>query len=422
MPQFEPERDIFKNHDVLEEEWTPDEIQGRDEEIDQYTKHLQPVINDWQPRNIFLYGKTGVGKTVVTDSILDDLQRDASEWDIDLTVLKITCENQSSSYQVAIRLLNELYMRRGKKTIANTGYAQQDVFDKLWEELDRIGGTILIILDEIDNVDDPDDILYQIPRARKNDNIEEAKLGIIAIANDYSFTEDLIPKAKSTLKETELHFSAYDSDEIRDILEHRAERAFHDGAIEQDVIPLCASIAASQAGNARMAMDLLLEAGETAVDAGAGTVTVEHVREAEENMESDWIIEALKGVSTQEHLALAAVISKECTNDTPVRTLKAYEQYEELARAQGRETRSQKATRENLNELAFQSVLNKHEQNKGKEGGRYFEFELDMDLPSMLRAAHEVDSLVFDDELIDEWVASAVMTGVVEESELEFRD
>lgn len=52
----------FQNHDVLDEEWTPKEIQGRDEEIDQYTQCLQPVINGWQPKNVFLYGKTGVGK------------------------------------------------------------------------------------------------------------------------------------------------------------------------------------------------------------------------------------------------------------------------------------------------------------------------------------------------------------------------
>jgi cell division control protein 6 len=422
MPTFKPERSIFKNHDVLDEEWTPEEIQGRDKEINQYTECLQPVINGWQPKNIFLYGKTGVGKTVVTESLLNDLERDAQEWDVNITVVKITCSNQTTSYQVAIRLLNELYLQRGKATIAETGYAQQDVFNKLWDELDDVGGTILLVMDEIDNVEDPDDILYQIPRARKNGNIENARLGIIAIANDYSFTENLSPKAKSTLRETELHFSAYDSSELQDILEHRAAKAFHEGAIEGDVIPLCAALAANQAGDARMAMDLLLEAGEAAVSDGADAVTAEYIRDAQERMESDWILEALKGVSTQEHLALASVISKACEGDSPVRTSELYKRYESLCEGMGRDPLSQKATRDNLNELAFQNVLNKYEQNKGQEGGRYFEFELDTDLEAMLTAAYEVDSVVFDDEFINEWVKRGLRARSVEEGRLEFLD
>lgn len=422
MPTFKPERSIFKNHDVLDEEWTPEEIQGRDDEIDQYTQCLQPVINGWQPKNIFLYGKTGVGKTVVTDSLLSDLERDAQEWDVDLTVLKITCSNQTTSYQVAIRLLNELYLQRGKATIAETGYAQQDVFNKLWEELDDIGGTILLVLDEVDNVEDPDDILYQIPRARKNENIENARLGIIAIANDYSFTENLSPKAKSTLRETELHFSAYDSDELKAILDHRAAKAFHGSAIEKDVIPLCAALAANQAGDARMAMDLLLAAGEAAVSDGADAVTVDYIRDAQERMESDWILEALKGVSTQEHLALASVISKACEGESPVRTSELYQRYESLCDSMGRNPLSQKATRNNLNELAFQNVLNKYDQNKGQEGGRYFEFELDTDLEAMLMAAHEVDSIVFDDSFMNIWLKRGLQAGNIDEKRLEFLD
>lgn len=422
MPTFKPERSIFKNHDVLDEEWTPEEIQGRDNEIEKYTQCLQPVINGWQPKNIFLYGKTGVGKTVVTESLLSDLERDAEEWDVNITVVKITCSNQTTSYQVAIRLLNELYLQRGRSTIAETGYAQQDIFNKLWGVLDDIGGTILLVLDEIDNVEDPDDILYQIPRARKNGNIDNSRLGIIAIANDYSFTEDLSPKAKSTLRETELHFSAYDSNELEDILDHRAKKAFHDGAIEDDVIPLCAALAANQAGDARMAMDLLLEAGEDAVGDGTDAVTAEYIYDAQERMESNWILEALNGISTQEHLALGSVVSKACEGESPVRTSELYHRYELLCEDMGRNVLSQKATRGHLNELAFQNVLNKYEQNKGQEGGRYFEFELDTDLEAMLMAAYEVDSLVFDDKFLNEWVKKGMRLGNIDENRLDFLD
>lgn len=58
-----------------------------------------------------------------------------------------------------------------KSNYRRNGICSTGCVHKFWEELDNIGGTILLVLDEIDNVEDPDDILYQISRARKNRNI-----------------------------------------------------------------------------------------------------------------------------------------------------------------------------------------------------------------------------------------------------------
>ena len=53
---FVPNNSIFKNREALLEEWTPDDLVGRDEELSQYHAALQPVINKETPSNIFLYG------------------------------------------------------------------------------------------------------------------------------------------------------------------------------------------------------------------------------------------------------------------------------------------------------------------------------------------------------------------------------
>jgi len=63
---FTPDDSLYRDRDKLSEDYTPDEIVGRDEEIERYHTALQPVINGEDPNNIFLYGKTGVGKTAVT--------------------------------------------------------------------------------------------------------------------------------------------------------------------------------------------------------------------------------------------------------------------------------------------------------------------------------------------------------------------
>jgi len=59
MGMFERDTDIYRDRDALREDYQPEQLVGRDGELDTYRAALQPVINGEQPNNVFL-GKTGV--------------------------------------------------------------------------------------------------------------------------------------------------------------------------------------------------------------------------------------------------------------------------------------------------------------------------------------------------------------------------
>ena len=106
---FQPTGNIFREREALLEEWTPDDLVGRDEELQQYHAALQPVIEGETPSNIFLYGKSGVGKTAATRFLLELLKRDSRDVDgLDLHTIEINCDGLNSSYQTAVTLVNEL--------------------------------------------------------------------------------------------------------------------------------------------------------------------------------------------------------------------------------------------------------------------------------------------------------------------------
>ena len=67
---FDRDNSLYKNRDALLEEYTPDNLVGRDEELEEYHAALQPIINGEAPSNIFLYGKSGVGKTADRKSVV----------------------------------------------------------------------------------------------------------------------------------------------------------------------------------------------------------------------------------------------------------------------------------------------------------------------------------------------------------------
>lgn len=174
---FKPTRSIFKEREALLEEWTPDELVGRDEELTQYHAALQSVIEGETPSNIFIYGKSGVGKTVATRFLLKRLERDATNIDrLNLHTIEINYDGLNTSYQTAVAITNKL--RDPANQISNTGYPQASVYQFLFDELDQLGSTVLIVLDEIDHIKD-DSLLYKLPHVRSNNDIANTKLGVI---------------------------------------------------------------------------------------------------------------------------------------------------------------------------------------------------------------------------------------------------
>jgi cell division control protein 6 len=388
MRRFERKQNIFRNKDALGESYQPDEIEERDEEIEEYMDALQPVIDGWEPNNIFLYGNTGVGKTAVTDYLLDRLQDDVAEYDdVDLSVISLNCKTLNSSYQVAVELVNELRPAGGE--ISSTGYPQQTVFKKLYEELEAIGGTILIVLDEVDSIGDRDELLYELPRARANNNLDSTKVGVIGISNDFKFREQLDPRVQDTLCERELQFPPYDAPELENILESRAEIAITEGAVEQGVLNFCAALAARDSGSARQALDLLRLAGEIAENREADLIERDHVEAARSRLEQERVEEGMRELTTHGRLALFAVISKAAKEETPCRTREIYEEYITLCDSSGTDSLAQRSVHNHLSDLRMLGILSAYENRSGSRGN-YYSYELDVPFTSAIEAMSDV--------------------------------
>lgn len=388
MGMFERTASVFDDAMVLDEEYQPDEIRERDEELEQYRQALQPIIDNRPLSNIFVYGKTGTGKTVATRFMLDHLRDDAERYDdVDLSIAWVGCENLSSSYQVAVALVNEL--RDQDNQISTTGHSQQAVFNMLYNELDNIGGTVLIVLDEIDNIGSDDDILYGLPRARANGYVEEARPLVIGISNDFQFKDNLSPKVRDTLCEEEILFPPYDANELNSILYPRADKAFHDDILQDDVVPLCSAFAAQDTGSARQALRLLYLAGKRAADNGETKVTEDHVRGAKEELDQSKVIEGMQKLTTQGHAVLLTLASHAAKDETPVRTRDLYARYKTITEKIDADTIVERRVRAHLSDLSMLGLVTVYERNEGLNDGRYHEYELSVPLDSVLGVLEE---------------------------------
>jgi cell division control protein 6 len=381
---------IFSNEEALRNDWVPDELPEREDEIDKLKFAFRPATNGTTPHNIFLYGKSGQGKTAATEYVLEGLREffhgEGSELGTDLNVIYASCEDAHSSYQVVGEILTAV---EPGTTDRPKGHSIGDLNKRLFRALDKKGGLNAIILDEIDSIGSDDSILYQIPRAQSNGRLENAHVSVVGISNDFDFYNNLSRKVKDTLCDVELHFEPYDANQLRTILRQREQIGFTDGVLEDDVIPLCAALAAQDHGSARQAIQYLHRAGELARDDGVETVTEGHVHRAQDEIDKEDLIEDFVSMTTQDKLALAGLLILEIKGDVPARTKEIYTQYTKITEFIDADTYTKRRMYDHLQAMSTHGFIESREVNKGHRQGRHLEFELKIGVNEAIEALEQ---------------------------------
>ena len=77
---------IFSNKKVLQAVYVPDTITHRDEQLREVASILAPALKLDRPSNLFVYGMTGTGKTLVVRHITESMMALAKKKKISLTL------------------------------------------------------------------------------------------------------------------------------------------------------------------------------------------------------------------------------------------------------------------------------------------------------------------------------------------------
>ncbi|WP_459193500.1 Cdc6/Cdc18 family protein [Halosimplex sp. J119] len=407
---------IFENKEVLRPSYTPRKLPHREEQINNMATILVTALRGDSPSNILIYGKTGTGKTASAKFVSTELESTSQKYEVPCEVEYINCEVTDTQYRVLAQLANKFIekneavideelddleslrerAREDKTALVETDYdsiaAVEDRIDSLREDresfehvpmtgwpTDRVYSTffdavdyhervVVIMLDEIDKLVEKsgDDTLYNL--SRMNSELERSRVSIMGISNDLKFTDFLDPRVKSSLGEEEIVFPPYDANQLRDILEHRAEVAFEGDALTDDVIPLCAAFAAQEHGDARRALDLLRTAGELAERDQTDNVNEDHVRKAQEKIELDRVVEVVRTLPTQSKLVLFSIIMLEKNGVHNINTGEVYNVYQRLCEEIDVDTLTQRRVTDLISELDMLGIVNAVVVSKGRYG------------------------------------------------------
>ena len=379
---------IFKDKSILQISHKPKDIPHREEQIKQIALILAPVLRGERASNLFLYGKTGTGKTLSIQYVKGELLRRAKKDDnFKLRMEYLNCKLRKVS-DTEYRILAELIKKLGGH-VPNTGLPTQSVYNEFVNLIDSERQLIVLILDEIDQTVKriSSDFLYNLTRL--NSELSKSKICIVGISNNLTFLDELDPRVRSSLSEEEIVFPPYNALQLQEILNNRAKEAFKDSIIEEGVIAKCAAFAAREHGDARRALDLLRIAGELAERSNSNKILLKHIDESNNKIERDKILDIIMSEPKQFQFVLKAIIDlsetgsknslssyiNRSSNNEPIFTGNVYNLYKEICLKNKSEILTQRRVSDIVQEFDMLGIINVRVISKGR-GGRMREIKL----------------------------------------------
>ncbi|MFH1225193.1 MAG: AAA family ATPase [Candidatus Diapherotrites archaeon] len=362
---------VFADRNLVTPHYTPDTLPFRENEIRAISENVALALGKKKPDNLFLYGKTGTGKTSVARRVVQELLEYSGKKNASVDAAYVNCRNHNSKYRVLTKMVKDFYPEENF-----LGFSAAFIHEKM---LDYVGAgkNLIVVLDEIDKTKDLDDLVYALTRA--NDELKKGSISVIGISNNLVFKDRLDPRTKSSLCEREMVFAPYNADELREILRQRVELAFKRGVVNESAINFAAAIAAQESGDARTAVMLLLRAGEIADARGNGSVTDEEVKKAKKKVEEEIVYNMVSTLPEQQQLVLYSIADL-TLDKKPVRKItgeieegllysgSVYERYCKIAKKYDKGCVSARWYRDYIKELEMYGLVLTSASGKGVKG------------------------------------------------------
>lgn len=250
---------LFLDTMALDLEYVPKMVPYRENQQKYIAECIKPLFNNRSGRNLFIFGSSGIGKTVALKHVLNELNQETE----DILTLYINCWKKDTEFKILKDICDQL----NYKFIANKSS------DELFEDVKKILNrkSVVICFDEIDKVESTE-IIYSI--------LEDIlRKTIIFISNDKKWLLNLDSRIKSRLSLELLEFKPYNFDETKGIINQRVELAFMPNVFEKDALSIIVE-KTYKTNDIRNGIFLLKQSGDLAESKSNRKILNTHVEEA----------------------------------------------------------------------------------------------------------------------------------------------
>ncbi len=293
---------IFKDQSILSPDYVPEKLVHREEEFRELVQLFKPVLEDEASQRVLISGSVGVGKTALASRFGEVLEKEAKKRDMNLTYVHVNCRKQGTPQMVLHDLASNFPL-----TVPKRGFAPQEIMNHVIDHLEKKDVYLTVTLDELDYFirQNGPDLLYSLSRAAEESDAQN-RVSIIATSFSPDFLETLDEATRSTFMHNLIEMDKYNSEQLFDILNERAEKAFKPGTVKEETLDLISNIA-SRRGDARFALELLWFSGRIANKGNKENVSPNHARKAKSEINPEIRKDVLQDLKKHELLSLLAI-------------------------------------------------------------------------------------------------------------------
>ncbi|RJT07999.1 Cdc6/Cdc18 family protein [Halococcus sp. IIIV-5B] len=301
-----PTESVFTDKGALDPLADPEEIVSRETQEEALARILSGVYEGYLPTTVSVYGPPGTGKTMTTQRVC----REFAARNETVAVEYVNLKECRTLFSVANEILRAL---TGEKKKSYEGL--DGVFEGIWNALEEYPQYTILLLDEIDQIKhdsnyDPNEFFYRLLRGEGKLS-RGISLSVWLLSNELLDVDlRLDSRVESAMSDEAVFFPPYSAAELATILEPSIERAFQEDALSNETFENGTRMAANRWGDARKALTLFRQAGETANARGLTRVTDECLETNIENAERESVLEKLTQLPQSHFLVLAALTSR----------------------------------------------------------------------------------------------------------------
>lgn len=233
---------IFLNPVALDYSFIPKLIPYRENQQHYIATCIKPLLQERNGKNLFVHGKPGIGKTVATIHVLNEMEDKSN-----IIPIYINCWKKNTAHKIILEICEKINYR------FTLNKSTDELLDAITSIINK--GSCVICLDECDKMESYDVIYHLLENIYKKT--------IILITNDRLWLDKLDNRIRSRLNPEILEFKPYNYDETFGILNQRITYAFHPGAITKDSVGLIAK-KTFELGDIRIGVHLLKESADIA--------------------------------------------------------------------------------------------------------------------------------------------------------------
>jgi len=270
---LEAEETLFRNQEVFDPDYTPEQFEFRDSQMKEMAFCLKPALRKARPSSAFIVGQPATGKTTSVKLVFQQLKEASSA----IIPVYVNCHLQSSAYKI----FSEIRKAVMGMPPPDSGVPLTKVQDEVFGELADTKKSLVVCLDEINYLlanGTADEILYTILRA--HEVYPGAKTAVFAIS-----TEDVIhafsDRVRSIFSPVRIEFKPYSGQEIIEILRFRRDMGLCPNVLSNALLDTIAS----KTRDLRFGIELMKQSAMTAESDASKKILPRHVEKAEKSIQ-----------------------------------------------------------------------------------------------------------------------------------------